>query len=441
MGIRAAVRRSIVLAALGAVAAPVTVAIAPPAAQAYNPSDRYFDREEIEQLTAPIALYPDPLLAQILVAAAYPEEIAAAQRYMERRSDWSGIDGQDWDYSVRAIARYPEVLHQLAGDLDWTEALGIAHINQPDEVADAIQRWRLQAYELGNLRSGSQQTIFADGGYVRIVPAEQDYFYIPQYDPRVIYVDRYVSGYSPFIFFGPRYSYGSWFDRDWDWRQRRICYTDRSYWRGGRPVFHPQFDRVHVDRNRPWQPDRRRFKPPQKPKMPPHFVRGRIPPPPPEVKPGMRHDERPRQVRPDDRDEDRRPAVRRGSGDERPPATRRDRDDDDTPQIKRTPQPQVTPPPRPAQPPPRIDQPRRTETPRVTPPSHTKQPPRIEQPARTAPPARIEQPRRVEQPQTAPKRVEQPRPQVQPSPPPQRQRPPPPPPREEEQQPMRGLRR
>src|SRR5690606_27522838 len=136
---------------------------------------------------APIALYPDPLLAQMLTAAAYPEEILEARRYFDGRRSYSALDRQDWDSSVRAVARYPEALDLLARDIAWTEALGIAYINQPEDVSDAIQRWRLQAWDLGNLRSDARQTAYVENGYVRIVPTQQDYVYVPSYDPGVIY--------------------------------------------------------------------------------------------------------------------------------------------------------------------------------------------------------------------------------------------------------------
>jgi hypothetical protein len=309
MKFRTAVHRSIAVALLSGLALPVVVLLAP-AAHAYSNEARYFERQEIEQLTAPIALHPDPLLAQILAAAAYPEEIAAAQRYAQSRGSYDDMDRQDWDSSVRAIARYPEVLEFLARDLQWTEALGIANINQPDDVADAIQRWRLQAYDLGSLRTDSQQIVYVDSGYVRIVPAQQEHFYVPQYDPNVIYVNRYVAGTAPFLLFGPRYVYGAWFDKDWDWRRKRIYYCDRDYWRNGKPVFQPRFDNVRVDRNRRWQPDRVRFKPPEKPSMPATLSTTRVPPPPDQVKPGVRRQDHPPST----------PNVMRGPG-QTPPAT------------------------------------------------------------------------------------------------------------------------
>ena len=425
MKLRTAVHRSIALALLSTVALPA-VAVLASAAQAYTDQARYFDREQIEQLTAPIALYPDPLLAQILTAAAYPAEIASAQRYARGRSDWNDIDRQDWDPSVRAVARYPEVLDFLARDLEWTEALGVANINQPDDVADAIQRWRLQAYNLGNLRSDSQQIVYVENGYVRIVPAESDYFYVPRYEPSVVYVTRYIG--TPFIIFGPAYAYGAWFDRDWDWRRRRICYTDRRHWHHGRPVFYPRFDDVHPDRD--WQPDRRRFKPPETPRMPPRWEQTKIPSPPPNIKPGTRLDDRPRtdgrdQPRPtvlrpgdkpdaardirrdgDRRDNDRREPVKPADGSTSPkdssgksPTVRQDYNRGDRPGDGRpVTQPQSD------------GQPKRVESPKV------------EQPRRLEQPTKVEQPRQ-EQPKQEPRRIEQPQQQQQQQQPQQRQAP------------------
>jgi len=272
MALQMSNRTGLALALVAALAGPAVLALTPTPASAYSQSERYFDRRQIEQLVAPVALYPDPLLAQMLTAAAYPEEIRAAQRYVDGRRDLSGLDRRDWDPSVRLVARYPEALDLLARDLDWTEALGIAYINQPDDVSDAIQRWRRQAWELGNLRSDARQTVFVEDGYVRIVPTQQDYVYVPYYDPSIVYFDRYRPGYPGYLLYGSRYYIGPWFDRDWDWKRRRIWYSDRRYWRNGKPVFDPHFDKVYVDRDRPWRPDGKRFRPPAKPSFPSHYA-------------------------------------------------------------------------------------------------------------------------------------------------------------------------
>ena len=356
--------------ALAGIVLAVTALLGPRPAAAYSPFERYYGREEIEQLTAPIALYPDPLLAQILAAAAYPGEIREAHRYLGYRSDFDFIDRQDWASPVRAVARYPEVLDMMARDLDWTEALGIAQINQPDDVADAIQRWRLIAWELGNLRSTPQQTVNVYGGYVRIVPGYSDYFYVPSYNPRRIYVERYNSALGPLLLFGTGYLIGTWFDLDWDWNRRRIYYYDRSYWYRGKPVFYPDFDRIHVYRDREWRPDPKRFRPPPKPSFPSKLTApGKIPPPPPDFRPGVRRDSHP--------SDDRRERI--------------------DPLPKRIEPPKVEP---------RRVEPRRVEPKRVEPPKvepKRVEPPKVE-PKRVEP-KRVE-PKRVEPPKVEPKRSE-----------------------------------
>lgn len=227
----------------------------------YASGQSYFSQEQIDQLVAPIALYPDPILAQMLAAAAYPGEISAANQFVGRYRDPYAIDQQSWDPSVRAVAHYPSALNWLASDLGRTQALGIANINQPDMVANAIQRWRAQAYALGNLYSTSQQIVYVDGDYVRIVPAEPTVIYVPYYEPQVIYVERYRPNY-PFLTFGLGFIIGTWLDLDWDWRRHRYYYCDRNRYVGGRPIFYPQFDRIYVDRDREWRPEPSRFRPP-----------------------------------------------------------------------------------------------------------------------------------------------------------------------------------
>ena len=102
-----------------------------------------FTRAELEKLLAPIALYPDPLLAQILPASAYPVQIVQAQRWLDKNkaavanNDYSGIDNQNWDPAVKALARFPDVIKMMSADLDWTTDLGDAEVNQPQDVADS----------------------------------------------------------------------------------------------------------------------------------------------------------------------------------------------------------------------------------------------------------------------------------------------------------------
>ena len=109
--------------------------------------------QELDDLLAPIALYQDPMLAQMLPASTYPEDIADAADWLRGGGDPSLIDEQDWDENVLAIAHYPDVLYMMADNLDWTASVGDAFLNQPDDVTDSIQRLRWEAQRLGNLVS------------------------------------------------------------------------------------------------------------------------------------------------------------------------------------------------------------------------------------------------------------------------------------------------
>ena len=149
-----------------ATAQPAAEAPAPAATPtpAPAPAPKY-TQAQLEQMLAPIALYPDALLAQILPASAYPLEIVLAARWLDAnaaavaKQDFSGVDAQNWDPSVKALARFPEVIKKLNADLDWTTSLGAATVNQPQDVANAIQTLRVQAMKAGALATTKQQTV------------------------------------------------------------------------------------------------------------------------------------------------------------------------------------------------------------------------------------------------------------------------------------------
>ena len=128
-------------------------------------AENSFTREELEKLLAPIALYPDPLLAQMLPASAYPVQIVQAQRWLDKnkalvaKNDYSGIDNQNWDPAVKALARFPDVIKLMSADLDWTTDLGDAEVNQPQDVAEVIQDLRAKAEAAGTLKTTDQQTV------------------------------------------------------------------------------------------------------------------------------------------------------------------------------------------------------------------------------------------------------------------------------------------
>lgn len=202
-------------------------------------ADQGFEAEELEDLVAPIALYPDPLIAQLLPAATFIDQIEEAARYVRRYGVTSGIDRQPWDSSVKAVAHYPDLLQKMDREYDWTVTLGQAFINQQDELFRAIQRLRADAYELGNLVSTREQQVVLEGDYIRIYPADPRLIYLPSYDPRVIYVERAYPGYG-LLTFGIGLNIGVWLNRDFDWYQHRIYYHG---WRGDGWIRHA---RPHV---------------------------------------------------------------------------------------------------------------------------------------------------------------------------------------------------
>jgi len=212
-----------------------------------------FTDQEIDNLLAPIALYPDPLLAEMLPASTYPAEIADADLWLNNGGDLSRIDEWNWDESVKATAHYPGILKMMAGNMNWTTDLGDAFLNQPEAVASAIQRLRWQARNAGNLESNSQQTIIIEGDYIEIIPTQPQYIYIPQYDPSVIYLRRWTPGHSPFITFGLGLAIGSWLSMDFDWGHHHVIYHgwNRSGWVNKvRPYIH--VSNVYVNRSRPY---------------------------------------------------------------------------------------------------------------------------------------------------------------------------------------------
>ena len=193
-----------------------------------QPSDNLLSPEDMDDLLAPIALYPDPLIAQILPAATFVDQIDEAARYVRQYGRYARIDDQPWDVSVKAVAHYPDVLYMMDQKYDWTVALGQAYLDQPQDVMDSIQALREDAYAQGNLVSTSQQQVIVEPGDIRIVPAAPEYIYVPVYDPQVVYVERGGPSYG-FITFGAGLAIGAWLSRDMDWRDHRVYYHG---WRG-----------------------------------------------------------------------------------------------------------------------------------------------------------------------------------------------------------------
>jgi hypothetical protein len=148
---------------------------------------------ELQQLVAPIALYPDALVAQILAASTYPTQIVEADRWVQTHANLKGeelakeIDKQDWDPSVKAMAQFPSVLENMDKNLSWTSSLGEAYVNQPQDVTDAVQTLRQQARNAGQLNSNEQEKVTTQGSTIVIEPADPEVVYVPAYDPWLVY--------------------------------------------------------------------------------------------------------------------------------------------------------------------------------------------------------------------------------------------------------------
>ena len=192
--------------------------------------------EELDNLVAPIALHADALLAQILVAATFPEQVDAAAQYVRERGT-RGIDDQNWDLSVKAVAHYPPVLNMLANDDDWALALGQAYASQSGDVMDAVQRLREMARQQGNLVTTPEQNVTVERERIVIVPANPEVIYVPTYDPYYVYsYPAFHLGFHGGHFaFGIGFPIGPWLVYDVDWWGRRVYYDG---WYGGGWRFH-----------------------------------------------------------------------------------------------------------------------------------------------------------------------------------------------------------
>jgi len=159
---------------------------------------------ELQALVAPIALYPDALVAQILTASTFPDQVAIASYWLQQNQSLSGnslmkaVDKQAWDPSVKALTQFPSVLNNLAKNLTWTSSLGEAYHNQQSEVMNAIQTLRAQAKDKGNLKSNQQITVVQQSPQVIVIqPTNPQIVYVPQYNPALIYGTPYITpGYT-----------------------------------------------------------------------------------------------------------------------------------------------------------------------------------------------------------------------------------------------------
>src|ERR1700733_14688265 len=211
--------------ALGLAAAPARAQDATAATQvqtqSQTPSDQKLSEGQLEQLVAPIALYPDPLLTQVLMASTYPLEVVEAARWSQDNSTVTGqalqdaMQTQSWDPSVKALTAVPQTLQMMNAKLGWTQQLGDAFLAQQQDVLNAVQKLRAQAQAAGNLQSTPQQVVTTEapaagaavGGPSPIViePVNPDLYYVPVYNPAVAYGAWSYPDYPPFNWSPPRF--------------------------------------------------------------------------------------------------------------------------------------------------------------------------------------------------------------------------------------------
>jgi hypothetical protein len=226
---------------------PASTETPPAAGQAEQPQANRFTREELRKLLAPIALYPDALLAQLLPASAYPLEIVQAHRWLDKnqalvaKNDFSGIDKQKWDPAVKAMARFPEVMTKMSEDIPWTTDLGDAIVNQPQDVADVIQELRREAENSGALKTTAEQTVktvassTSQGEKTAIViqPTNPATMYVPTYDPNAVYYGA-SSVVAPLLTFGTGIALGALATAAyWNWGTGAIYGAGYGWGAGG----------------------------------------------------------------------------------------------------------------------------------------------------------------------------------------------------------------
>ena len=217
---------------------------------------------QLQQLVAPIALYPDALVGQILAASTYPTQIREAEQWMQQHSDLKGqelaqeVDKQSWDPSVKALTQFPTVLANMQKNLTWTSALGDAYINQQQDVLNAVQEMRQRALQAGNLKNTPQEKVVTQGQTVVIQPADPQVVYVPVYDPWIVYGPPLAvyPGWVPYgglYAVGPGVSFGlgfgvglyagfgwGWHHWDADWRDRHILFDHDRYISHSRTFIH-----------------------------------------------------------------------------------------------------------------------------------------------------------------------------------------------------------
>lgn len=209
-----------------------------------------YSRAQIEQFVAPVALYPDAMLAQLFMASTYPVEVVEASGWARQNPNLRGdslavaLDGQNWDVSVKSMVPFPNVLYRMADNQAWTQDLGDAFLVQPDDVMNAVQTLRRRAYDAGNLRTSEYQRVVVETQVIQVVPVSTTIIYVPAYNPMVVYGAGwgYPTYYYPtmmapppyyqpgnVISFGVGFAVGGALFGAFDWNQHNVYYGPNFY--------------------------------------------------------------------------------------------------------------------------------------------------------------------------------------------------------------------
>ena len=199
----------------------IVLLIAPAGAMAQDQGEAAqpakFKQEELDQMLAPVALYPDSLLTQILMASTYPLEIVQADRWAKQNKDMKGdalakaLEAQPWDPSVKSLVNFPQVLTMMSEKLDLTQKLGDAFLAQQKDVMDTIQNLRKKAQASGNLKTTKEQTVIVEKETIIIESANPQVIYVPSYNPTVVYGAWAYPAYPPYPYYPPGYGVGAAF--------------------------------------------------------------------------------------------------------------------------------------------------------------------------------------------------------------------------------------
>lgn len=191
---------------------------APPSLLAQQPAAApTFKQEELDQLLAPIALYPDSLISQILMASTYPLEVVDASRFAQQNKNLKGdaltkaLEAKSWDPSVKSLVNFPQVLSMMDSKLDWTQKLGDVFLAQQKAVMDTIQSLRAKAQAAGNLKTTTEQRIIVEEKIIKIEPVSPTVVYVPVYNPTIVYGPWWYPAYPPYYYYPPGYVASSMF--------------------------------------------------------------------------------------------------------------------------------------------------------------------------------------------------------------------------------------